>query len=108
MNYANYERAIVEKYGVELTGWPIHGHIRNPGELSSNDNIILRDALDHGRCKWRRFTPAEALARKDSNKQRAANGEPVYGPTRKSRTQKAHVIDSEMQVDDCVIDNNTA
>jgi hypothetical protein len=108
MNYANYERSIVEKYGVELTGWPIHGHIRNPGELSSDDNAILKDALVHRRCKWRRLTPAEVSARKDSNKQREANGETVYGPTRKSCTRKACVIDNEMQVDDHFIDENTA
>jgi len=48
------------------------------------------------------------LAWKDSNKQQEANGETVYGPPRKPCGQKAHVIDSEMQVDDYVINENTA
>ncbi len=108
MNYLNYEWQIVEKYGVELTGWPIHGCIRNPGELSSDDNAILKDTLDHGRCKWRRLTEEEVSARKHSNKEQKANGETVYGPTRKSCGQKAHVVDSDMQVDDHIIDENTA
>jgi len=92
MNYLNYEREVVEKYGVELTGWPVHGCIRNPGKLSSNDTIILLNALTADNCKWRRFTEAEGSDRKLSNKQRAANGELVYGPDRKARTRKAHVI----------------
>jgi hypothetical protein len=108
MNYVNYEQQIAEKYGVKLTGWPIHSPICNPGQLSSDDTAILKDALDHGMCKWRQLTPEEVLAWKDSNKQWAANGEPVYGPPRKPRSQKAHVIDSEMQVDDHVINENTA
>jgi hypothetical protein len=108
MNYVNYKRQLAEKYGVKLTGWPIHSPIRNPSELSSNDTAILKDALDHGRCKWRQLTPEAVLARKDSNKQQEANGEPVYGPPRKLRGRKAHVIDSEMQIDDHVIDKNTA
>ncbi len=108
MNYLNYEWQIVKKYGVELTGWPIHGHICNPGDLSSDDTAILKDTLDHGRCKWRRLTLGEVLAWKDSNKQWEANGETVYRPPRKPCSQKAHVIDSKMQVDDHVIDKNTA
>jgi hypothetical protein len=108
MNYRNYERQIVEKYGVALTGWPIHGYIRNPGELTRDDTTILLNALTDDKCKWRKYTEAEVSYRKLSNKQRVANGEPVYGPDRRGRTRKVHVIDSEMQVDDHVVNENTA
>ena len=107
MNYVNYEWQIIEKYNVKLTGWPIHGPICNPSELGSHNIAILRDALAHGTCKWRKLTQ-EVSAQKDSNKQWDVNGEKVYGPLQKPRSQKAHVIDNEMQVDDYVVDKNTA
>jgi len=107
MNYVNYERQIIEKYNVELTSWLIHGPICNPGKLGSHNIAILRDALAHGTCKWRKLTQ-EVSAQKDSNKQWDMNGEKVYRPLRKPHGQKAHVIDNEMQVDDHVINKSTA
>ena len=107
MNYVNYELKIVQKFGIELTGWPVHGPIRNPGFLDSDDMAILKRALDNKECKWRTFTQQEAQDREKSNRQRAANGEPVYGPARKNGTQKEHVIVNDMQVDDHVVDGNT-
>jgi hypothetical protein len=107
MNYLNYERQIVEKYSVELTGWPIHGPICNPGKLDSADLAILRRALVDEVCKWRKLTEEEAKDRETSNQQRAACGEPVYGPDQKKCCQNVHVIDNDMQVDNHVIDENT-
>jgi len=51
MNYANYERKIVEQYGVELTGWPLLGRVCNPGELNTRDAAILKKALADDQCK---------------------------------------------------------
>jgi hypothetical protein len=106
MNYLNYEKKIVEKHSVELTGWPVHGPIHNPGKLDRDDIAILRRALVDKVCKWRKLTQEEAKDRKKSNQQRAACGEEVYGPDWKQRCQKAHVIDNDMQVDDHVVDEN--
>ena len=108
MNYLSYQEKIVEKYGVKLTGWPIHGHIRNPGQLSTDDNIILLKALVDGKCKWRKLMQGEVSAQKLSNKQLDMNGGTVDEPPQQPRTQQLHVIDSEMQVDDHVVDENTA
>ena len=108
MNYSSYQEKIVEKYGVKLTGWPIHGHIRNPGQLSTDDNIILLKALVDGKCKWRKLTQGEVSARKLSNKQLDMNGGTVDEPPQQPHTQQLRVVDSEMQVDDHVVDENTA
>ena len=107
MNYLNYKWKIVEKYSVELTSWPIHGPICNPGKLDSADIAILRRALLDKVCKWRILTQEEAKDREKRNQQRAARGEQVYGPDRKKHCQNAHVIDDDMQVDDHVVNENT-
>jgi hypothetical protein len=36
MNYNNYEVRIVEKYGVELVGWPCERGICNPGSVGGH------------------------------------------------------------------------
>ena len=85
MNYANYKRKIVELFVVALVGWPLDGHVRNPGALSSKDDNMLRDALSHKVCKWTLLTPEEVAAWQIDNQYREANGEQVYGPTWKQR-----------------------
>jgi hypothetical protein len=109
MNYKNYERKIVEQYGIELIGWPILNPICNPGDLSSNDIAVLRNALAKDQCKWRVLTQEEVDARVQSNKQREADGESVYGPSRKPRARKVRLIYSEIQGDGLgVIDEDAA
>lgn len=107
MNYRNYERSIVEEYGVELTGWPLLRSICNPGDLSSHDTAILKNALVNYQCMWDVLTPEEVTARMLSNKEREANGILVYGPSRKPRTRKVHPIASEIQGDG-VVNEDTA
>ena len=75
MNYAQYERKIVKSLGVALDGWPIVGHIRNPGNLSCNEATILKNALVHGVCKWVIQTPVVLSARQHDNQHFANNGE---------------------------------
>ncbi len=96
MNYAHCEASIVESYGVALTGWPIAGPIRNPGELDSKDIITLRRALLEKKCKWIILTQEQRAERKASNALRVADGEQVYGPPRKKRAiMKDHVVGGE-------------
>jgi len=99
MNYKNYEKRIVKEYSIKLTGWPLLVHICNPGELSSHDTAILKNVLVNDQCKWEILTAEEVTAQMLSNKQCEANGELVYGLSRKPRTWKVHVIDSEIQGD---------
>ena len=79
MNYAHYEQKIVEQFGVALDGWPLGGQVCNPGEIGCKDAATLRDALEHGVCKWITLTPEEVCARKIYNRQ--SNGsQQVGGP----------------------------
>jgi hypothetical protein len=95
MNYSNYEREIVERLGVDLIGWPLHGSIRQPGKLSYEDAVILRNALAQKDCKWVKLTYEQVLARKNSNLERVANGEVIYGPPRKQRARTKGPTDRE-------------
>jgi hypothetical protein len=95
MNYDNYERQIVERLGVELIGWPLHGSVRQPGKLSYEDAVILRNALTLKDCKWVKLTHEQVLARKGNNSERAANGEAIYGPPRKQRARNNGPVDRE-------------
>jgi len=47
---------------VALVGWPLDGHVHNPGALSSKDDNMLRDALSCKVCKWTLLTPEEVAA----------------------------------------------
>ncbi|KAI0059811.1 hypothetical protein BV25DRAFT_1918197 [Artomyces pyxidatus] len=80
MNYANYERKIVEEYGVELQGWPLpKGPLKqNPGDLKRADVLALRGALRAGHCKWASLSSVELEARKAQNAQKQASGDLVY------------------------------
>lgn len=78
MNYSQYEQKIVKPFGVALDGWPIDGHICNPGGLGCKDTTTLRDALARGVCKWITLTEEEVAARQIYNQQCA--GEQTHGP----------------------------
>lgn len=80
MNYVHYEHRIVEKLGVALAGWPLDGHICNPGVLTTDDALVLKNALANKTCKWVRLNAWQLKDRKANNAQRAINGEDVYGP----------------------------
>ena len=99
MNYVHYESHVIEKLGVVLAGWPLGGSICNPGTLTSDDALVLRNALANKTCKWVRLTVQQLEDRKASNMQHAANGEDVYGPPRKKRARKAGSANREMEVD---------
>ncbi|KAH9955288.1 hypothetical protein BC827DRAFT_1271815 [Russula dissimulans] len=88
MNYTYYEDKIVESLGVALVGWPINGPVQNPGELTRDDAIILKHALETKDCKWIRLTAQQIATWKARNKQCLADGEQVYGPPRKQRARK--------------------
>jgi len=52
INYMNYERKIVEELGVAFIGWPGNGEVENPGGLSPNKGLALKNALETKECRW--------------------------------------------------------
>jgi len=82
MNYRNYEGKIVERYGVELKGWPTgtgKSGICNPAALGGRAQLEkLLAALESGRCHWVVLTEDELEERKEKNQAREERGEQVY------------------------------
>ena len=64
MQYKNYEKDIVLRYGVELVGWT-HEQFACPSSLPMSIEPLraLRDALETGECKFRRLTHQEMQER---------------------------------------------
>ncbi|TFK59522.1 hypothetical protein BDN72DRAFT_944532 [Pluteus cervinus] len=78
MNYKNYERKIVEEYGVALKNWPFP-KVKNPGEYGGRTQAReLLEALANGKCHWILLTPEEVVARKAANKVRHVKYRDVY------------------------------
>jgi hypothetical protein len=99
MDYVHYEHLIIVKLGVALAGWPLVGHICNPRALTSDDALVLKNALANKTCKWVRLTVQQLKDRKASNTQHAAAGEDVYGPSWKKQAKKTGPTDSERNED---------
>jgi hypothetical protein len=52
MNYATYEKSIVERYQVKLVGWTYDKFV-NPSHIGTMTDICkLCDALKCGECHW--------------------------------------------------------
>ena len=89
MNYENYERRIVETYGVALYGWPCGPTVRNPGSLEKEKLEKLFEALSDSElmpriCYWIKLSDDDLSARIASNRERMAAGEVVYKPRKKA------------------------
>ena len=91
MNYDNYKRKIIEKFGVELIGWP-HDllHICNPGQLGGRDQVQeLLIALVTKVCHWKKLSEEDRKRRVFLNSECHARGEQVYKPRKKRTFQGA-------------------
>jgi hypothetical protein len=96
MNYTNYERAIVERYGVELYNWPLPGTVKNPSKVGGRAHVQkLLDALKSHSCKWVSFSEDDLRDRMTENRERQARGEQVYVP-RKARVRVSQHASKEM------------
>lgn len=86
MNYENYERAIVERYAIELKNFP-GGTVRQPGTLPRPMLqallAALEDPVEVTQCRWVSLSTRELEARIETNKERQANGEDIYKPRKK-------------------------
>jgi hypothetical protein len=116
MNYENYEKAIVEHYGVELRNFP-GGRVLQPGKLSRPllQQLIaaLEDPIEMTRCHWVALSDEQLTTRITENHARQARGEMVYKPRKKaaSKTQRAVksasvVADSSSSSDSSPEDDN--
>ncbi|KAG1724127.1 hypothetical protein EDB19DRAFT_1612441, partial [Suillus lakei] len=85
MNYDNFERSIVEHYGITLVGWPSDLlPIHNPSAVGGWEQVQpLLDALESHACHWEQLSEEKLVARIASNQARQANGECVYKPRKK-------------------------
>ncbi|GBE84395.1 hypothetical protein SCP_0603740 [Sparassis crispa] len=112
MNYVNYERDIVLKYGITLQGWT-HEKWANPSDLSTSLLPLrtLLAALESGTCKFEQLTSEELKKRTEEYDQKVAAGEAVArkkrkdtggkhaGMRRKHRVE-AEDADADMEDDD--------
>ncbi|KAG6379039.1 hypothetical protein JVT61DRAFT_11468 [Boletus reticuloceps] len=80
MNYNNYKQRIVERYGIALMGWPLDGHVKNPGKLHRADLEKVIDALQKEKCRLVKLSKSALAAWVADNKARQAHGEQVYKP----------------------------
>lgn len=61
MNYKQYEIQIVQKYLVDLKGWPHNIVFANPSAIGSIPKLVqLRDALLDKSCCWEQISDEEA------------------------------------------------
>ena len=88
MNYHNYDKSIILKYKVKLTGWPNNIKFANPSHISTVDDIrMLRHSLQTGVCHWVRLSQAEAAEHGNNIIQRQQDGE-IVGRKHKERSDK--------------------
>jgi hypothetical protein len=101
MNYNNYERGVVERYGVDLVSWPATIlPIHNLSTLGGRTQVhVLLDALTKGTCHWKKLTENELVQRIQSNTVCQARGEQVYKPRKKhvavTVAKSATTVDTE-------------
>ena len=86
MQYVNYEEGIIQRYGVELTGWTYEKFV-NPSELSTAVEPLrkLVDAINAGDCKFVKLTTEERRERLASYRAKIAAGE-LKARERKTRS----------------------
>lgn len=89
MSYARYQTDIVEKYSVELIGWPARLlPLKTPSEIRVLADLkLLRNALIEGSCRWVHLSRPDIQNRIDEHQRRAESGE-VPAKKRKERSDK--------------------
>jgi hypothetical protein len=89
MNYENYERRVVENWGIVLHGWPLK-KVVNPAKAGARRDLDqLHEALMNGTCAWVKLTKEELVQRIENNCAREAAGEEVYKHRKVSTHKKA-------------------
>jgi hypothetical protein len=67
MNYVRFEDLIVQRYSIDLVGWPANVKFVNPSEMSDSLAPLqeLNTALSNGTCKFVALSPTEQRARRE-------------------------------------------
>lgn len=101
MQYVNYERDIVLRFGIELIGWT-HPTWINPSELSTSLPPLqaLLDAIKSGTCKFVRLTHGDRKVREAEYYKKVEAGEIDIGrKKRKDAGKKRGPRKKQRQVD---------
>jgi hypothetical protein len=87
MNYVNFEDLIVQRYCIDLVGWPANLKFVNPSEMSDSLAPLqeLSTALSDGTCKFVVLSPTEQSARRERVAADKAAGRIVPRKPRKQR-----------------------
>ncbi|SJL09499.1 uncharacterized protein ARMOST_12877 [Armillaria ostoyae] len=90
MSYSRYQTDIIEKYSVELIGWPARlAPMKSPSEFRVLADLkLLRNALVEGSCRWVHLSRPEVLQRVDEHQKRTESGNEATGQKRKTRSDK--------------------
>jgi hypothetical protein len=101
MNYTNYERQIVERFGIALKGWPLRGRVCNPSKAGGRAEVEkLLTAVQSETCKWVKLTQEQLASRISSNKACQARGEQVYQPRRQRMTKTSAISKDNIPSDE--------
>lgn len=88
MNYDNYERAIVETYGVELKHFP-GGQVKQPGVLPRQELqaliIALEDTNPYTACQWAPISETALRTCIARNHECQEQGETIYVPCKQQK-----------------------
>lgn len=98
INYVNYESKIVKQYSIELTRWPLDSPVQNSLQVSGNNAITLKLALEDNSCHWVKLSPTKLATKKALNKVCQKNNEWVYvgkQTTKKRKQAKEPEEDNE-------------
>lgn len=88
MNYVNYKTSIVQKYHVQLVGWPSDIPFANPHQLTTIATAkSLQSALAVSTCKWVVLSKRQQKEHADALEASAEGGQ-VVGRKRKIRSDK--------------------
>jgi hypothetical protein len=88
MNYVNYDKQVVQKRHVKLTGWPNGINFIPPSNMMCIDDVrSLLHALRTKKCQWVRLSTSEAIEHMEDIERRRVAGEEV-GRKRKERSDK--------------------
>ncbi|KAG1880021.1 hypothetical protein F4604DRAFT_1922706 [Suillus subluteus] len=106
MNYENYEKNIVEVYGVAINGWTYEKSVCNPGKIGRREHLIkLSDALVKGECSWAMLSEEELSERISNNRKRQTSGEQVYKSRKAARQHKVDSAKSAQIISDSDLEN---
>ncbi|SJL18338.1 uncharacterized protein ARMOST_21924 [Armillaria ostoyae] len=88
MNYQNYEKSVVIRYGVKLIGWPEQIPFGTPSNIRTVPQLrSLRRALQTTVCQWTRLDETEIEELTESILDHEGNGE-IVGKKRKEWSDK--------------------